>query len=110
MPLKMFFVDYCEDKVLEAKDARVVPKKEILHSMDCVLHMPQNFIGVFGDNDVTLQFMVNDDKTICVDVPVPSEQGSYVKTASLDECLEIVRGIGEQITLQEIEGLEFQAW
>jgi hypothetical protein len=110
MPLKMFFADYCEDKVLESNDARVASTEEILHSMDCVLHMPRNFIGVTDENKVTLQFMVNDDKTICVDVPAPSEQGSYVKTASLGECLKIVGGLGEQITVKEIEGLEFQAW
>ena len=106
MQLKLFFVDYCEDKVIESKDARVASKEEILHSMDCVLHMPRNFIGVTDENDVTLQFMVNEDRTICVDVPAPAEKGSYVKTTDLRECLDIVRGLGQTINAKEIDGIE----
>ena len=110
MPLKVFFVDYCEDKVLESKDARVATKDEILHSMDCVLHMPRNFIGVIGENGTTLQFVVNDDKTIDIDVPVPADRGSYVKTTDLQECLEIVRNLGDTVNAEGIDGLDFKSW
>ena len=110
MPLKMFFVDYCEDKEIESKDARLATNDEILHSMDCVLHMPRNFIGVIDDNDVTLQFMVNDDKSVSIDVPAPLERGSYVKTTDLRDCLEIVKGLGETIDTKSIDGLNLQPW
>jgi hypothetical protein len=110
MMLKVFFADYCEDKVLESKDARVATQDELLHSMDCVLHMPRNFIGVIDENGVTLQFMVNDDRTIHVDLPVPAKRGSYVKTAHLSECLNMVRRIGDSIKMDEIDGMAFQAW
>ena len=110
MPLKMFFADYCEGKVLESEDARLATKPEILHSMDCVLHMPSNFIGIIDENDATLQFIVNDDKTVSVDIPVPAERGSYARTTSLRECLEIVEGLDESISPKEISGLAFQAW
>ena len=110
MGLKIFFADYCEDKILEARDARESSKEDILHSMDCVLHMPRNFLGIIDEDDATLQFMVNDDRTIHVDVPIPAEQGSYSKTAELKECLEIVQNIRERIVMQEIDGLEFELW
>ncbi|MBS0209632.1 MAG: hypothetical protein JSS27_11835 [Planctomycetes bacterium] len=109
-PFKLFFVDYVEDKTLESKDARAATKAEILHSMDCVLHMPRNFVGLIDRNDMTLQFMVNDDKTIHVDVPVPSRTGSFVKTATLKECLDLVSTLGDSIDVAKIGGLTFTSW
>lgn len=108
--LKVFFADYYEDKILDSKDARAATKEEILHSMDCVLHMPSNFIGVTDQHGVTLQFMVNDDRTIHIDVPVPAQGGSYVRTASLKECLEMMRVLGDCTDIEEIRGLKFEAW
>jgi len=109
-PFKVFFADYAEDKILESKDARAATKPDVLHSMDCVLHMPRNFIGLIDRNDVTLQFMVNDDETIHIDVPVPSRTGSFVKTATLKECLDLVGNLGDTIDVAKIDGLTFKSW
>ena len=110
MTLRVFFVDYCEGKRVDSKDAWEATLEDILHEMDCVLHYPRNFIGVIDGNDVTIQFMVNKDKTILVDVPVPEEGGSYGKTTDLRECLNLVRKIGDRIQLEEIDGLTFERW
>lgn len=107
---KVFFADYCEDKILESKDARAAAMEEILHSMDCVLHTPGNFIGVIDGGGVTLQFMVNDDGTIQIDIPAPRQRGSYVKTGKLAECLDLLRNIGSNINVENIAGLAFQPW
>lgn len=108
--LKLFFADYCEDKVLESKDAHAATQEDILHSMECVLHMPRNFIGVTDEDGSTIQFMVNDDQTICVDVPSPAERGSYAKQTDLQECLGIVRRLGQRINVNALAGLEFKPW
>ena len=79
--LKMFFTDYGADKTVEAADARAAGKDEILHTMECVLQMPRNFVGVIDENDGTLQFMVNSDKTIRVDLPFEQEVNPFVKDA-----------------------------
>ena len=96
MPLKMFFADYCEGKVLESEDARLATKPEILHSMDCVLHMPSNFIGIIDENDATLQFIVNDDKTVSVDIPVPANEGRTLGQHPFGNALKSWRGLTNQ--------------
>src|SRR5262245_12050644 len=108
--LKIYFTDYGADESLDAKDARAAAKDEILQTMESVLRMPRNFVGVIDENDGTLQFMVNSDNTIRVDLPYPDDRGSYVKTADLDECLELVRSIRDRIKKEEIRGLKFQQW
>jgi hypothetical protein len=108
--LKLFFTDYGDDESLDAADARVAGKDEILHTMESVLQVPRNFVGVIDENDGTLQFMVNNDKTIRVDLPFPEDRGSYVKTCDLSECLDLVRSIRDRIKKEEIHGLKFQQW
>jgi len=107
---KLFFADYSENKIVESKDARIATKSEILRSMNSVLHMPRNFIGVIDKDETTLQFMVNDDKTIHVDVPAPTRTGSFVKTAELRECLGLVSNLGSTIDVARIDGLVFKSW
>ena len=106
----MFFTDYSEDKCLPSEDALAATKDEILHSMDCVLHMSSNFLGIIDENDTTLQFAVNDDKSIYVDLPEPSKGGSFAKTTDLASALDIVRQLGDQIDSSEIDGLNFEKW
>lgn len=110
MNYRLFYTDYCEGKSLESANARVATKDEILHSMDCVLHMPDNFLGVIDARDTTLQFMVGKDRSITVDIPDVERQGSYSKTSSLSDCLELVRGLTENISAAEISGLTFNSW
>ena len=109
MEYKVFFADYCEGKILDSKDARYAPLDEILHSMDCVLHMPNNFLGIIDADDATLQFMVCDDKQIFVDIPQTSRKGSLTKTISLAECLDLVRNMGPLISAVDTEGMNFQS-
>lgn len=108
--LRFFYTDYCEDKSIPAEEAWEVSKEDVLHSMDCVLHMRGNFLGIIDSNEVTLQFMVNKDRSIHIDIPEPTKGGSYVKTGSLAECLELVRTLGETIQPEAITGLSFESW
>lgn len=108
--LRFFYTDYCEGKSIPSQEAATASLDQILHSMDCVLHVPRNFIGVIDEQNVTLQFMVKDDQSIHVDIPSPARRGSYVKTASIGECLQLVRDLGETIQGESIAGLEFESW
>ena len=110
MNYKVFFADYCEGKILESGNARVATREEILHSMDCVLHMSDNFLGIIDSRGTTLQFMVNKDRTVTVDVPDVSKQGSYSKVCSLSDCLDLVRQIPADISATDIDGLTFNSW
>ncbi len=108
--LKVFFADYCEGKILPSESARVASKAEILRMAGCVLHTPSNFLGITDENGATIQFIVNEDTTIAVDVPDLNAGGSHVKMVTLDECLQIVRDLDESVEIGTIPGLKFEAW
>ncbi|BDM65095.1 hypothetical protein NFHSH190041_25470 [Shewanella sp. NFH-SH190041] len=110
MTYSVFFCDYCEDKVLESNDAKESSLEEILHSMDCVLHMPRNFFGIIDEENNTLQFMVNEDKMILLDIPIESKGGSYSGVFRLEDCMLIVKKTEDIPSLIERLDLEFQLW
>lgn len=99
MKLKLFYTDYCEEKQIDGSEPWDVEVSDILHSMDCVLHMPKNFLGIINSRDQVLQFMVNDDRTILIDIPI-LENGKYVEsrniTSTLVGCMELIRSISEE--------------
>ncbi len=110
MAFRMFYTDYLEDKSVASHEPIEATLEEVLNAMDRVLYWPENFLGIVDDQETTLQFMVNDDKSIEVDVPVPTEQGSYAKATDLSECFDIVRDIRGTIDVARIAGLVFQKW
>ena len=77
MSYKYFYADYCEGKEIDASDPWDAELSQIVHSMDCVLHMPENFLGIVNEADQTLQFVVEEDRTVTIDIPI-LEDGIYV--------------------------------
>lgn len=99
MKYKYFYTDYTEGKSLPSTEAWEADKQQILHSMDCVLHMPNNFLGIINTKDECLQFYVNDDRSVSIDIPI-LENGIYLgsksQDTSLERCLSLVESlIGE---------------
>ena len=83
---------------------------EIVDLMDEILTSAGCYVSVSDDDGNLIQFIVNDDDTICLDFPAPRKRGSYAKTSSLDECKAILRGLGDRIDAGDIPDLEFERW
>ena len=110
MTFKLFYTDYSEDKHLRSDEAESVTLEKIVDCMNNLLHEPDNFVGIIDCNDVMLQFMVEDDGSICIDAPLHERKGSFTKSADLSECIEIVGALQKNIVLEQINGLEFKSW
>jgi hypothetical protein len=110
MKYKIFFANYCEDEHLPSEEAELRDVDLILDSMDYILHMPDNFLGITDLNDTTIQFMVNKDKTIHVEIPKPQDQGSYTMNLNLQDCLKLVKGLDGQIDIQKYPEFIFESW
>ncbi|WP_299881290.1 hypothetical protein [uncultured Cocleimonas sp.] len=98
MKYKYFYTDYCEDKTISGSEPWEAEKSQILHSMDCVLHMPNNFLGILNNKDQCLQFMVQEDSSVLIDIPITENGvflGSKSKAVSLADCLTLVQELEE---------------
>ena len=110
MSLKLFYTDYATDEHVASDNAEPTDLEKIKQSMKQRLNEPDNFVGLVDSNSVILQFMVEDDGEITVDVPIHERKGSFMKSANLATCLEIVSALGAQINVDQIDGLEFKTW
>lgn len=110
MTFKLFYTDYSEDEHIRSDEAVPATPEDIIACMNRLLHEPDNFIGIIDGNDATLQFMVEDNGMICIDVPDQERKGSTTKTTDLDECINVVDALQQNIVLGQIDGLEFKSW
>jgi len=106
---QFFFTDYDGEEVLPTQN-QYASIDEIIEIMQSVLIRPENFLGIVDKNDRTLQFIVNDDYSLEVDIPVPDQKGAYTKTISLHEAIKLVQKQTELIQMDTIEGMTFMKW
>lgn len=106
---QFFFTDYDGEEVLPAQ-TQYASIDEIIELMKSVLIRPENFLGIVDKNDRTLQFIVNSDYSLDVDIPIPDQKGSYTKTISLHEAVKLVQKQTELIQIDAIEGMAFMKW
>lgn len=110
MTYKFYYTDYATDKHIRSDAAVTEPLENIIDYMQRILHEPDNFIGIIDENNLMLQFMVEDDGSILVDLPMHDRKGSYTKTADLNESIKLVSALSGPIELEQIAGLEFKSW
>ena len=110
MAFKFFYTDYSTDKSVRSDEAVSETVDKVIEHMKAMLKDEDNFIGLIDENNQMLQFMVEGDGAICVDVPMHDRKGSLTKSADLNEAIEIVLGLKGQIIWEEIDGLEFKPW
>ena len=105
-----FFSDARNNNVKLPEDRAYQPLPQIEKTMREVLTAPDNFFGVVDRGNVILQFAVNDDSTIRIDLPDPTRKGSLVKDADLEECIALVRQAGPSLATLNIVGMKFESW
>jgi hypothetical protein len=78
---------------------------------DTIGDEPGSFFGVVSDDDVTLQFYLEDyNDRIRMEVPAPTEAGSYAKYVNFDQALEIVKNLKERFRSEDFFDLKFESW
>lgn len=110
MSFKFFYTDYATNQSIRSDEPKDSTLDSIIESMNDVLVAEDNFLGLIDDEDNMLQFMVEEDGSILIDLPNNEQKGSLSKTATLAECVEMVKAIQETIAFEDIDGLVFKAW
>jgi hypothetical protein len=54
--------------------------------------------------------MVENDGSICVDLPVDERKGSFTKHTGLNSCIQLVESLPQIIELDKIDSLVFTLW
>ncbi len=108
----MFFHDYRQDGYGLGK-----PEDESYHDMQSfqeymrgVLVHPQNFLGLIDQFGETLQFFVENERTVLIEFIVKGKNGSMTKRGTIDEFVALVTNSGPSFVVTNIPGAVFKQW
>ena len=110
MNFKVFFSCHSTSNRVDSQNP-IVHDKSIC--IDLALQMLQDdgdFYGLIDDNNRAIQFIVNPDSSISMDIPIPEKQGSFTKIVSKEEVVDTLDSIKNPMDIHSIKGLEFKSW
>jgi len=74
---KVFYCAYQTDESVETPSP--INPKELPDLLKRITNNKENFIGFVDEQETTLQFYINGDNDITVDIPDTKKNGSYTK-------------------------------
>jgi hypothetical protein len=111
MLYNVFYCIYEQDVSVDGKAPVQLPLEQVLEIARGVVAGEGNFIGFVDEAGTTLQFAPLDDGTIWMEIPAPSERGSYGKSIGQNEFFVLLSRLQEPYQqLVKWLGLEFSTW
>lgn len=111
--MAIFRVTYCDYETgrhVAADGPLPMSRGEILELMDQVLTSPGSFVSVMDADGTMLQFVLDEDGSVMLDIPHPPKRGSYAKRTTVAACVKAIRELSDKVELDAFEGLEFERW
>ncbi len=106
-----FYADHLTNEFISVDDEVFMELDKVLASLQSgVLEYPKNIWGIIDEKGNSLQFFVNQDGTIEMNISVPKKLGSYTKMLEKSECYTLVCQAQQYIEDIEIEDAEFRDW
>lgn len=96
MAYTFFYTDYVKDKEIPGTSPCEAEIEQILQTMHNVLQTPDNFFGIVNDKKQTLQFVVENDKSVSIDIPILNNGkyiGSKTEKSTLTTCIKLVQDL-----------------
>jgi hypothetical protein len=109
--MKKYSTVFKSDDYIESSKSIRVDKNKIMEILERVASVEKNFIGFIDEDGITLQFYVNSNDEILVEIPVQSELGSYGTQITEQEMKEIVEDLeSPYFNYKNKLNLSFLAW
>ncbi len=107
---RVTYCDYQTGVHIAADGPIAMSRQEILDLMAKVLTSSGSFVSVMDADDNMLQFVLDDDGMVMLDLPHPKKRGSYVKVTSVAACVTAIENLGDKVTIDDFDGLVFERW
>ncbi len=110
MTYRTFYHRAATDDTVESDDAQFMDRDTVIATAMQILRDPKDFFGVIDESGTTLQFLVEDDGSVWVEVPRPSERGSYGKRIPVEDVEPLLLAFGDAIHNDSVTGFVFRHW
>jgi len=109
----VYRVFYCCDSTREdvgSDDGISMDRDTLISKASQVLRKSGDFVGAVDDQGTTLQFRLEEDGRVWMEVPREDEGGSYGKHIPLDEVERVLLALPDRIDHQAFTDMEFVSW
>lgn len=109
---KVFYHDYRDAGIQPiTSDMNIrMAIRDVTNRMDTILRYPNNFLGIVDAFGKTLQFVVNDNLSITVELVIEERRGSMTGTMPLSEAIVLVADAPHTLDSLTVPDANFQHW
>jgi hypothetical protein len=108
--IKLFYQNYDDNQEIDQESPIECGLDETMDYMEKLPDTDGNFLGLVLPDSCVVQFMHNEDQSICLDIPAEKKGGAYRKEIDMDECIQIIKDIYEGKDPKAIKGLIFDSF
>ena len=106
----VFYYNKSTDVEVTADHATPMEKSDIIAMMPTILEGFRDYYGITDRKGTTLQFLVDDDGLVWMEIPFPDLSGSYGKHISKDDVPVVFGSLPELFSKDMLPGMEFAEW
>lgn len=110
MEYKVFYTCYGTNDTVESSTPYSTDRDNMVAIAQQVLRAGGDFFGMVDESGVTLQFMRQEDDKIWMEIPMPSESGSYGGRILVSDLERVLLSIVTPLNPIRMNGLEFEQW
>ena len=110
MEYSVFYTRYETGDTMDSNTPYSCDRDTMVAMGQQILRADGDFFGIVDENTLTLQFMVQDDGRIWMELPVPSEGGSYGKHILSSDLECELLSVMLPFDPSRMEGLRFERW
>lgn len=106
-----FYADYVSNDFLSTDEQTFLQLEQIYATLESgILEYPKNIWGITDEQGHSLQFYVNADGSIEVNITVPEKFGSYTRHLEKQACYRLIRTAPRYLKEIDFTEFEFNAW
>ncbi|MFO8025983.1 hypothetical protein [Thiohalophilus sp.] len=106
-----FYTDHIAEEFVSIDEARYMALEQILTILQGgVLGYPRNLLGIIDEKGNSLQFFVQPEGGIELNLSVPEEFGSYTRQIEPFECYTLLKKGCRYIEHMPVGKVEFSGW
>jgi len=106
----VFYTCYGTDDSVDSNAPYVTDRDTMISMAQQILREDGDFFGITDDNEVTLQFMVENGNKIWMEIPSPADGGSYGKQINASDLEAALLSIDQPFEPDKMAEFTFQKW
>ncbi|MCB9891415.1 MAG: hypothetical protein H6833_07200 [Planctomycetes bacterium] len=110
MKCRVFYCCYETEDRQDLDELQEIDRDSIIDLALQILRSDGDFFGIVDEGGAALQFMVQADSNVWMEVPAPERRGSYGCTIRWGDVEGVLRDLNLPLGRGDLPGLSFQAW